>query len=416
MKGLSKIHWFWLLLPIGFITVAAALVTIILTWRVYRLEVKDRSNQRSIVESVLYADSAKIAEEIYLGLDNISIHEKQLAMILSSRGTSVKLHFNPVKVKTKTDGIQEELEWNSLESSHTLETAHMPLRFGDNLLGDLNVELDWRDGWHFGGLSSLLVSLGFVLSLVILSWVIASSIFRKRIFQPFVDSVQKMSRWEAAAETTQMIAHDIRKPLYTMQIGLMAIQSAKEPWQIQQAALTTAKTVEKLSAEVQDLLQDLLDFERRLVPQRTTISLKELILNRLSFLEQSFTEKKCRPTVDIDPSLEIFADELQIRRVITNILRNALQAIDLEDKIWIRASCNEGWLTICIGNSGPIIAQKDLANLFDRFFTQGKPSGTGLGLAIAKKFVAGHGGEIWCHSQESNGTEFRFTLPHGKLP
>lgn len=417
MKGLSKIHGFWLFIPIVFITIAAVLVTVTLTWRIYRLEIEDRINQKLILESLVYAESAKVAEEFYLSLDNLSAREKQLTKIFNGRGTTVKLRFERVQGGIAASPIDHHvLQWMNVGDNRSAEQAIMPLMFGDKKIGDLTMELDWREGWHLKGLDSILFTLGCILALIIIAWVVASQVFRHSILQPFVESVKKMSRWEAAAETTQMLAHDVRKPFHMMQFCLNAIQSAKGPENIQRVARDSVSTIQKMSTEVLDLLQDLLDFERGMEPKVAPVNLKELIDGRLVLLEKSIDEKRCEVSIEIDPSLVILVDELQIRRVVTNILRNALQAIDDGDRIWVRAVVvkddkGKSFVEVCIGNSGPVIPAKDLDQLFDRFFTQGKPDGTGLGLAIAKKFVVAHGGQIWCESGQDKGAEFFVLLP-----
>lgn len=69
-----------------------------------------------------------------------------------------------------------------------------------------------------------------------------------------------------------------------------------------------------------------------------------------------------------------------------------------------------------IKNNGPMIPEEIRANLFDAFFTSGKPEGTGLGLAIAKKIIESHGGLISCRSSEAEGVVFSFTVKRSPLP
>ena len=122
----------------------------------------------------------------------------------------------------------------------------------------------------------------------------------------------------------------------------------------------------------------------------------------------------------------------QIRRVLTNLLHNAIkftpggvivvqsvtnplppvQPSDVQGKQYVQSP--DDLLAISIQDNGSGIATTDLPRIFERFYkvnrARGK-SGTGLGLAIAKHIVEAHGGRIWVESMEGRGATFFFTVP-----
>lgn len=119
---------------------------------------------------------------------------------------------------------------------------------------------------------------------------------------------------------------------------------------------------------------------------------------------------------DLNPSVRVVADAEQIKRVINNIVNNAVKYLDKEQgTIDIRIKELGAFVQIEIQDNGAGISEKDLPNIFDRFYRadasrNSKKGGSGLGLAIAKKIIGEHGGQIWATSVEGKGTTVYFTL------
>ncbi|APJ03265.1 sensor histidine kinase [Silvanigrella aquatica] len=111
---------------------------------------------------------------------------------------------------------------------------------------------------------------------------------------------------------------------------------------------------------------------------------------------------------------------LKFERVFSNIISNAIEAMNHKGFIWINSKeiliNNKYFVEFCIGNNNSYISKLDLKNIFDNFYTKNKKIGTGLGLAIAKKIISENGGEIWCTSDKNQDfplgkVEFYFTIP-----
>ncbi|MDO5520566.1 MAG: HAMP domain-containing sensor histidine kinase [bacterium] len=114
--------------------------------------------------------------------------------------------------------------------------------------------------------------------------------------------------------------------------------------------------------------------------------------------------------------IDVIIDPEQIKRVINNIVGNAVKYMDKRRGIInIRIHENEDTVVIEIEDNGKGIAEKDLPYIFDRFYRadasrNSSTGGTGLGLAIAKKIVEEHNGSIWAKSKENIGTIFYMSL------
>ncbi|MBO5199359.1 MAG: HAMP domain-containing histidine kinase [Lachnospiraceae bacterium] len=131
-------------------------------------------------------------------------------------------------------------------------------------------------------------------------------------------------------------------------------------------------------------------------------------------LEMKNIELTCQS--ELEPSVCVVADAEQIKRVINNVVNNAVKYMDKEKgQIQIRLKELGNFVQIEIEDNGAGISEKDLPNIFERFYRadtsrNSKKGGSGLGLAIAKKIITEHGGEIWATSTEGKGTTIYFTL------
>lgn len=117
-----------------------------------------------------------------------------------------------------------------------------------------------------------------------------------------------------------------------------------------------------------------------------------------------------------DGGVRVIADPEQLKRVVNNIIGNAVKYIDKKKGIInIRINDIGKFVRIEIEDNGQGIAEKDVPNIFDRFYRtdvsrNSSKGGTGLGLSIAKKIIEDHGGRIWASSKEFVGTTISFTL------
>ena len=114
--------------------------------------------------------------------------------------------------------------------------------------------------------------------------------------------------------------------------------------------------------------------------------------------------------------LKLRADAEQLFRVISNLVRNARQAIEATGKsgtIEISATLNEEGCVIRVIDTGPGLPKRARENLFAAFQGGARKGGVGLGLVIAAELVRGHGGALELVRSDEDGTEFRIRLPQG---
>ena len=118
----------------------------------------------------------------------------------------------------------------------------------------------------------------------------------------------------------------------------------------------------------------------------------------------------------VDKDVLVIADGEQIRRVIYNIVSNAIKYMDKEKGvIQIRVKDVGDFVQVEIEDNGKGIAAKDLPNIFDRFYRtdvsrNSSKGGSGIGLSIVRKIMEDHGGKVWATSREGIGTIMYFVL------
>lgn len=236
--------------------------------------------------------------------------------------------------------------------------------------------------------------------------------------QMYHERNKRLAQFSAIAQTSQMLAHDVRKPFSMIHDILWILENTDNPDQIVDLSKKYARNVRQALASVDEMINDIMEIGRKVKLQKSPISPELIIMNSLT--EVCRVSQKINVAVSYKPNHKymINVDELKLQRVFSNIFINAFQAMKRrEGTLWIKTSEDliKNLNTFCIGNSGSFIPKQELSQLFDAFYTKNKSYGTGLGLAIAQKIVMEHEGQIWCESsEEKQSVEFYFTLPIAK--
>ena len=119
-------------------------------------------------------------------------------------------------------------------------------------------------------------------------------------------------------------------------------------------------------------------------------------------------------TVDVEEGLEVDADRDQLYRVLSNLCRNAVQALDCDSEgggeIGIAVRREGAVAIIEISDTGPGVPERAREHLFEAFQSVSRKGGSGLGLAIAHELVQAHGGQI-ALVKNDGGATFRVSIP-----
>ncbi len=218
-------------------------------------------------------------------------------------------------------------------------------------------------------------------------------------------------------DLTSMIYHDLRSPLGNIVSSLGVLSSIVGD---DEAANSILKVAEHSTSRIQRLVDSLLDINRlesgQSIVDQSEVRPNELI--RAAAIDVEPAASGRRQTIDLaleDNLPAILVDSGMIRRVLINLLENAIKYSKTDTHIEIGARRYGESLQFWVQDQGPGIAPADQKRVFEKFarLKAGghRPSGLGIGLAFCRTAVQAHGGSIWIESEEGRGSRFVFTLP-----
>lgn len=222
-------------------------------------------------------------------------------------------------------------------------------------------------------------------------------------------------RLGAVARTTEMLAHDIRRPFSMLKAVLTLLRHAETPERLRAIVSEAEPELQRAIKKVNAMLTDIMEVGSSGGINQEAMAVEDLLLVSLKEVFSYAKNADIRFTYELKAEQLLNVDVSRMSRVLENILVNAAQAMQWHGEIWfatrqIKVS-GQMMTELTIGNSGPAIDEKDVNLVFEAFFSKGKRGGTGLGLAIAKKIVSEHGGTIRCQPLPGRGTEFVMSLP-----
>ena len=146
------------------------------------------------------------------------------------------------------------------------------------------------------------------------------------------------------------------------------------------------------------------------------LELDDAVREAVSRMEEECKEQKLVVAMELEP-VKIFADPMQIQRIVTNILENSLKyKSKKEGHIVIRLAKEDGMCKLSFLDDGPGVPEESIPHLFEVFYrsdpaTKNPNKGSGLGLAIVANAVARMGGKTWACNGEKEGLEIYIMLP-----
>ncbi len=221
-------------------------------------------------------------------------------------------------------------------------------------------------------------------------------------------ALRERSRLALLGEALAKISHDLRNMLSTGYLMADRLEMSRDPL----VARVLPKLIGSLDRAI-NLCQRTLDYGRveETAPELRQVRLRALTEEVAEGLGLGAGDGAVRCRIDIPEQHTVLADPEQLYRVLTNLMRNAVEAI--------AASGGPGEIRVDIGSqqeilvhdTGPGMPAKALKNLFKPFRGGMRSGGTGLGLAIAEELVRAHGGYLELISSTTKGTEFAIRLP-----
>ncbi len=213
------------------------------------------------------------------------------------------------------------------------------------------------------------------------------------------------------------LAHEIRNPLNSLYINSQILAEIladlpEEATDRKEEMLSLARANMKVTRRLNDILTEFLRFARPPSPELVVADLNRVVAETIRFLEVDFTRRGIRLVADCHPEpLPLFADEKKLKQALINVLLNAEEAMDKEEKIVrVTTGLAGGRPFVRVADNGRGIPKKDRRQIYRLFFST-RRNGSGLGLPIVRQVVRDHGGKIGIRSREGKGTTVTITLP-----
>jgi len=223
---------------------------------------------------------------------------------------------------------------------------------------------------------------------------------------------ERVAAWR---ELARRLAHELRNPLFPLQITVENLQRAKQlsPDQFQEVFSESTATLKAELTNLNAIVGRFSDFSKMPTPQFTRVRVNEALRDAMRLFEPQFnavgkppvgTElflAESLPDVDADPDL--------LHKAFQNLILNALDAMPAGGTLKLRTSERDGKVRIEISDTGKGLTPEECSRLFTPYYTT-KQLGTGLGLAIVQSIISDHHGTISVSSEEGRGSTFGIDL------
>lgn len=223
-----------------------------------------------------------------------------------------------------------------------------------------------------------------------------------------------------------MLAHDLRNPLTAASIAVETLEMGNTPSEAQTYKLSPELTrqllkharvqIKAIDRMVTDILKTAKGASAELQMQPKELDLRALYLEVVESFSDRLAQRQQQITSDVPQSLpSVYADAFQVRRVIVNLLDNAIKYTPVGGKIEVTALHRTTQkVQVAIHDTGPGIPPENQQEVFEesyRLQRDHSKDGYGLGLALCQRIIRAHYGQIWVDSVPGEGSYFYFTLP-----
>jgi signal transduction histidine kinase len=226
------------------------------------------------------------------------------------------------------------------------------------------------------------------------------------------EQLERKNRLAALGEMAAGMAHEIRNPLGGIQLYASLLERDLGE---REELLTWAQKITNGVRTLDSIVCDILAFTHDQICQKKPIRLRGLLHQVLDYVQPQYELSGVEIDVaGIGEELVVEADENMLIRVFLNLIRNAIDTMDNQGRVVVRAEPYDqdpGYqVRIRVADSGGGIKPEVMEKMFNPFFTT-KDTGTGLGLAIVHRLVECHGGVILASNNEIGGATFTLLFP-----
>lgn len=235
-----------------------------------------------------------------------------------------------------------------------------------------------------------------------------------RQLETTTDALEKSN--QNYARLIKIVAHDLRNPIGGINALCSLLQEEDTtPDETRQYVELIRESSKTCLHMISDLLQTDFDFKETELNKKA-VDLPVFLDHAVTLLTFRAAEKNQRLILDDPSHVVVSADPDKLLRVLNNLIVNAIKFSPDGETIRVNMASSAKGVTISVEDHGLGIPEEAIPNLFDPFTTSKRPGTAGeqafgLGLFISKQIVEAHGGKLWFHTEEGNGTTFYIFLP-----
>jgi nitrogen fixation/metabolism regulation signal transduction histidine kinase len=220
---------------------------------------------------------------------------------------------------------------------------------------------------------------------------------------------ERVAAWR---ELARRLAHELKNPLFPLQITVENMQRARDqyPEQFDEVFREGSATLLAELANLKQIISRFSDFAKMPAPEMHRIQLNGLAADTVQLFGPQLTQAHIVIRTELDPHLPvIMGDHEQLERVLRNLTLNAIDAMPQGGTLTIRTAAHETGVRLEVSDTGQGLTPEECARLFTPYYTT-KTHGAGLGLAIVQSVISDHKGRISVESEPGKGSTFVIDL------
>ena len=227
-----------------------------------------------------------------------------------------------------------------------------------------------------------------------------------------LEYLQKVSAWQ---EVARRLAHEIKNPLTPIQLAVQELASKYrgDDAHFQRLLDTASEILREEITSIRRLVDNFSAFAKLPKVEPSPVDLVELLTD---FVRLQPEWQGVVAVIAPSHAVRALCDKTLFRRVLTNLVENAMQATQAagrSPRIELRSESRPGRAVVFVDDNGPGVPSDQRDRIFDPYVTF-RPGGTGLGLSIVRKIVIDHGGDIRVGDSPTGGARFEIELPNSQ--
>ena len=228
---------------------------------------------------------------------------------------------------------------------------------------------------------------------------------RERLVQ-----AERVAAWR---ELARRLAHELKNPLFPLQITIENLQRARSlaPDQFDEVFHESTTTLLAEVSNLKGIIGRFSDFSKMPKPEPQPVSVNQIVEDAVKLYRGQLAQASVAMQLELATDLpEVALDVEQFRRVLQNLFLNAIDAMPQGGTLTVKTARSDSHVRISVADTGQGLTREECERLFTPYYTT-KHHGTGLGLAIVQSVVSDHRGTIRVASEPGRGAAFIIELP-----